>query len=167
MLDTQLCTVLFIALIGVSVAAVALISLRLKKEGIETKVEGSKISDLNPPEYQSVGYVFLAFLCSLIGLVVTLLFSVATGIIVDISGFYSAWYRVVNVLAWILLPIILFLVLAFLYVGVGHLFSMTLMSGEPSGTLLGWLPGSKYLRRLVVRIGDFIARRLFPTKGKR
>ncbi|MCD6600196.1 MAG: hypothetical protein J7L19_06500 [Dehalococcoidia bacterium] len=166
-LDTELCAVLFITLIGVSVAAVALISLLLKNKGGPPKIKGSKLSDLKPDKYQSVGYVFLAFSFSLVGLVVTLLSSVVTGIIVHISGFCSTWYIVANVLAWISVSIILFLVLAFLYVGVGHLFNMTIMSDKPKGTLLGGLPCSKCLRKLVVWTGNVVSRGLFPPKVKR
>lgn len=166
MLGTHLSITLFVALIGISVAAVALISLRLKTERRRPKPKCSRISDLDPPIYRSVGYVFLAFFCSLCGLAFALSLPAAAGIITLISGSDPLACSVFTVLQWIvgwvLVPIFLFLVLAFLYIGAGHLFSVTLRQGEPTGTLLSRVPGSSRLTDLVVKIGDWIARDLFP-----
>ena len=162
MLDIQLCTILFVTLMGVSIAGVALISLRLKAEGTKPEETVSKLSELKPPEYQSVGFVFLAFIGSLFGLVGTLAYSVLIGIF----GSNSILCTVFNTLAWIGVPILVILVLTYLYIGVGHLFSMTLISGQPRGTILGRVPGSKCFTRLAVNIGDIITSDLFPQKGK-
>ena len=171
MLDTQPSITLFVALIGISVAAVALISLRLKIERRRPKPRGSRISDLEPPIYRSVGYVFLAFFCSLVGLGFSLLLAVAARILTVICGSDSLACSVFTVFQWIvgwgLVPLTLFLVLAFLYIGVGHLFNMTLRQGRPTGTMLSRVRGSRRLTDLVVKIGDRIARDLFPNRRSR
>jgi hypothetical protein len=164
MLDTKLCATLFVALTGISVGGVALISLYFKRtEKTNTEITGSKLSKLNPAEYQSIGYVFIAFACSLAGLLVTLFFSVVIGITIDITGSIPTW---VNYLGVILVFIILVITLAFLYMGIGHLFNVTIRPHEPRGTLLSEVPGIKYLNWLMVKIGDLLTRGLFRTEEK-
>lgn len=137
----------FAILAGLSLTAAALLFVAGKRNIAEPQVTGAKLSELEPPEYRSTGYLVLAFGWSMLGLVFSFIFSaIGTG------GF---WGLILVILS---LPCFL-LTLCFLYAGGGTL--LRAVTGQKGGVVCWFFPPMRYIDILIVRFGDWLTAGLF------
>lgn len=136
----------FAVLAGLSLTAAALLFVAGKRNTAEAQVRGTKLSQLEPLEYRSTGYLLLAFGSSIAGLVLGFIFG-AIGA--------SPWGRLILV---ILLLLCLLLTLCFLYAGGGTL--LRAVTGQKGGAL-NWFFPAQPLDTLLRWLGDLFTIGLF------
>lgn len=137
----------FAVLAGFSLTAAALLFVAGKRSAVNPEVRGAKLSELEPPEYRGTGYLVLAFVWSMFGLIFSFIFgAVGTG------GFWSL------ILVILCLPCFL-LTLCFLYAGGGTL--LRAVTGQEGGVVRWFFPPMRYIDILIVRFGDWLTAGLF------
>ncbi|MFC1966176.1 hypothetical protein ACFLWI_04435 [Chloroflexota bacterium] len=159
MVNNGLFATLFVALAGISISTVALVSVILRYSGKESEEENSqkasKLSEL-PPFKQCVGRLYLSFASSLVGLLFSLIF----------SGVNSLWgnHWVITTINLILLLLPLVISLAFMYTGAGELLRSIL---DVKGSLIKegapekFKPVLQLIGNIIAKFGNYIARGFF------
>ena len=151
MVDNSLFVTIFLALAGISIAAVALISLLIKYPGSQEAEDNvqkpTKLSELTPYK-QSVGLLFLSFAFCVAGLLLSLLFSGINGLI----NLGNSW--VIKTFNLVLLLTLLIFSLAFIYAAAGDLLRSIL--NLKGGLLLGIAP--KFLKGLLYFMNNNISK---------
>lgn len=163
-MDNVLCAILFVALAGISLTAVALVSIIVRTRNASVQAGATRLSQLNPPEYRSVGYLFLSFLWCVIGLLLALVFSLVVSLAISIGGTNSSWYWAITILNGVLIGLVLILVLSFLYAGAGHL--LRSMLSQEGALIRQFFPPIRHYEELIVRFGDYMTRGLFQRRTR-
>ncbi len=137
----------FAILAGLSLMVAALLFVTGKRDAAEPQVKGTRLSELEPPEYRSTAYLVLAFGWSMFGLVLGFIFA-AIG--------PSFWGSLILV---ILLLLCLLFTLCFLYTGGGTL--LRAVTGQKGGLVPWFFPPMRHIDSLIVRFGDLLAAGFF------
>lgn len=137
----------FAVLAGFSLTAAALLFVVGKRNIAEPQVTGAKLSELEPPEYRGTGYLVLAFVWSMFGLIFSFIFgAVGTG------GFWSLILVILCLLCFLL-------TLCFLYAGGGTL--LRAVTGQRGEFVCWFFPPMRYIDILIVRFGDWLTAGFF------
>ncbi|MFC1965696.1 hypothetical protein ACFLWI_01940 [Chloroflexota bacterium] len=169
MVANSLFTTLFVALAGISLTLVALISILLrypdKLEPEKEKRKPLKLSEMSSYK-QTVGLLFLSFTSCLIGLILSLVFSGINEIMAEHSAGDSWWLTMLNLL-FVLLP--LFAALCLMYAAAGALLReiLGLRGSYLNGSVLMgitpslWKPVLDWFNIRQARAADYLTKGLF------
>lgn len=135
----------FAILAGLTLIAAALCFVVSKRS--PERPQGTKLSDLEPTEYRSTGYLIFAFSWSMIGLVLGFILGVIG------TGFLG------NLVLVILSLLCLLFTLCFLYAGGGTL--LHAVTGQNGGVVYWFFPFMRSVDTLIVRFGDLLAEGIF------
>ena len=137
----------FAILAGLSLTAAALLFVAGRHNAADSQITGIKLSELEPTEYRSTGYLVLAFGCSMIGLVLSFIFAAIGATFVG------------NLIFVILLLLFFIFTLCFLYAGGGTLFGA--VTGQKGGVVYWFFPFMRHIDMLIMCFGDLITTGLF------
>ena len=136
----------FAILAGLSLTAAALLFVAGKHNAAEPQAKGTKLSELEPTEYRGTGYLVLASVWSIFGLILGFIFG-AIGA--------SFWGRLILI---ILSLLCLLFALCFLYAGGGTL--LRAATGQKGGFMRWFFPTQPF-DTPIERLGDLFTRGLF------
>jgi len=137
----------FAILAGLSLMVAALLFVTGKRDAADIQVKGTRLSELEPPEYRSTAYLVLAFGWSMVGLVLSFVFAA-------ISPSFPG-----SLILVILSLLCLLFTLCFLYAGGDTL--LHAVTGQ-KGKLVPWFfPPMRHIDTLIMHFGDLLAAGLF------